>query len=121
MRAPNWTVKTCRIAIHIMRCRQSVVKYALKFGVARPGRKYNRGKSYIYFRFKCFDDSKLKFYQFHRFYSFGGLRSQRAVYRGRSKSVPMRRSTGLANGIFIFLLDPRRLTNLLFHGGNVKI
>ena len=33
-----------------MKYRQSLMKYAEKYGVARAGRKYNKSRSYIYFR-----------------------------------------------------------------------
>ena len=33
-----------------MEYRQSLMKYAEKYGVSRAGRKYNKGWSYIYFR-----------------------------------------------------------------------
>ena len=33
-----------------MEYRQSLMKYAEKYGVSRAGRKYNKSRSYIYFR-----------------------------------------------------------------------
>ena len=33
-----------------MKYRQSLMKYAGKYGVARASRKYNKSRSYIYFR-----------------------------------------------------------------------
>ena len=40
-----------------MRFRQSLMKYAQKFGVAQASRKYNKSKSYIYFWLKRYDGS----------------------------------------------------------------
>ena len=40
-----------------MRYRQSLMKYAQRFGVARASRKYNKSKSYIYFWLKRYDGS----------------------------------------------------------------
>ncbi len=40
-----------------MRFRQSLIKYAQRFGVARASRKYNKSKSYIYFWLKRYDGS----------------------------------------------------------------
>ena len=40
-----------------MRFRQSLMKYAQRFGVARASRKYNKSKSYIYFWLKRYDGS----------------------------------------------------------------
>ena len=40
-----------------MRFRQSLMKYAQRFGVGRASRKYNKSKSYIYFWLKRYDGS----------------------------------------------------------------
>ena len=40
-----------------MKYRQSLMNYAIKFGVARASRKYNKGRSYIYFWLKQYDGS----------------------------------------------------------------
>lgn len=40
-----------------MRYRQSLMNYALKFGVSRASRKYNKARSYIYFWLKRYDGS----------------------------------------------------------------
>lgn len=40
-----------------MKWRQSLMKYVLKFGVSRASRKYNKGRSYIYFWLKRYDGS----------------------------------------------------------------
>ena len=40
-----------------MRYRQSLIRYAQKFGVQRASRKYNRPRSYIYFWLKRYDGS----------------------------------------------------------------
>ena len=40
-----------------MRYRQSLIKYAQKYGVQRASRKYNRARSYIYFWLKRYDGS----------------------------------------------------------------
>ena len=40
-----------------MKYRQSLMKYTLKFGAARASRKYNKGRSYIYFWLKRYDGS----------------------------------------------------------------
>ena len=38
-----------------MAYRQSLMKYAEKYGVSRANRKYNKSQSYIYFRRVCWD------------------------------------------------------------------
>ena len=40
-----------------MRFRQSLMKYAQRFGVARASRKYNKSRSYIYFWLKRYNGS----------------------------------------------------------------
>jgi len=40
-----------------MKYRQSLIHYAKKHGVSRAGRKYNKGRSYIYFWLKRYDGS----------------------------------------------------------------
>ena len=40
-----------------MKYRQSLLKYAQKYGVSRASRKYNKGRSYIYFWLKRYDGS----------------------------------------------------------------
>jgi Integrase core domain. len=40
-----------------MKYRQSLLKYAQKYGVLRASRKYNKGRSYIYFWLKRYDGS----------------------------------------------------------------
>jgi transposase InsO family protein len=40
-----------------MKYRQSLMKYSLKYGVSRASRKYNKGRSYIYFWLKRYDGS----------------------------------------------------------------
>ena len=40
-----------------MKFRYSLMKYAEKYGVCRAGRKYNKGRSYIYFWQARFDGS----------------------------------------------------------------
>ena len=41
-----------------MAYRQSLMKYAEKYGVSRASRKYNKSRSYIYFWKKRYDGSK---------------------------------------------------------------
>lgn len=38
-----------------MKYRQSLMNYALKYGVSRTNRKYNKSRSYIYFCLKRYD------------------------------------------------------------------
>jgi transposase len=40
-----------------MKYRQSLIHYAKKYGVSRAGRKYNKGRSYIYFWLNRYDGS----------------------------------------------------------------
>lgn len=40
-----------------MKYRQSLIHYAVKYGVSRASRKYNKGRSYIYFWLKRYDGS----------------------------------------------------------------
>jgi len=40
-----------------MKYRQSLIQYAQRYGVSRAGRKYNKGRSYIYFWMKRYDGS----------------------------------------------------------------
>ena len=41
-----------------MRCRQSLLDYAQKYGVSRASRKYDKSRSYIYLRKAPYDGPK---------------------------------------------------------------
>ena len=102
-----------------MAYRQSLMKYAEKYGVSRASRKYNKSRSYIYFWKARWDgtpdslacQSKLikpytpghngkvershrkdneYFYALHKFYPFENFAKQLAVHNRRSNNFPMR-------------------------------
>ena len=93
-----------------MAYRQSLMKYAQKYGVSRASRKYNKGRSYIYFWLARWDGSveslacqsrrprvershrenQKRFYSCHSFYSLRDFDKQLQVHSRRSNNIPMR-------------------------------